>query len=809
MIDADIAAQVLGNNTSSSPGMTIDPDIAAHVLGNSSAVSPFMSGVAGFNKQFETLPANIASLGAKALGYLDKESAGAEDAVKKFYADRANSYQQDINQNPKAGLAGEIAGGIAESAPEYAFRAATLPAKAIQGGIAGYTGTDPNASPIAKGVNTLASAGLNMLPGGAALSTVAGGAAGAGYGYATDGDMAKDALVGAGTGLSAYAGGKAIGVPLVNIVRSIKPALTTPSDLADVAIQKTLEKVGGDMSKATPEMAFNEFDRVKQAAQVRKNELYSQLNTQANQEGVSVSKDNLSGLVDDLTNQVKQGATSDTAQTLREAKRLLGTPQKQTTSASAILDTEGNPLTPGSSTTQYSPMSYEKAYSLVSDVGKKINTAVRQGDNALADKLTPVKNALLADIKAGGGSDALQSLKTQADDFYKNVYNPLRDIGAKDILENKFAEGKFLGTALKSVTQSPAYLNAFRTANKEGITNQAEQLMQAGYVNALKDAATTDGLINPKTFANSLSKTLKDNPTPFSTIADRMRVLGDALDVAQEYQGMRAGLSQHSVGQKVALGLMTAGASGGFIAGGIPGAMVGAASYFLPKTKFLMAAGKMLKNPDTAALLDRAAKISDNTDPSVANTVMDYVRLAARKAGMEVPYSNQELAKGLNTAKIKVADTHAATGGSTFSMDGSNMIGSKKYSVSVFPDRGTTLDGGSVTSKDIENFVSQNKDLFRDPKVAISTWFDKETNKTYIDAVLTLDNKNDALQLAQKYNQKAIFNLHNLQEIPAGGTGEAGNYTTKATARIPRDSNTYGKIIGRVTSSVLPVLDNQ
>lgn len=608
---------------SSNPFMALEP--ANTEKNNENNISPIISGAAGFNKQYETLPANIASLGAKLIGAIDPQSAGAEDAVKKFYADRANAYQQDINQNPKAGLAGEIAGGIAESVPEYAVRAATLPLKAVQGGVAGYTGTDPNAPTSTRAINTLASAGLNMLPGGAALSTVAGGAAGAGYGYATGGDVAKDALIGAETGLSAYAGGKYGIKPLATVVKGIKPALTSPSDLADIATQKTLEQVGGDMSKATPEMFFKNVDNLTQAAKVRKNNDYNALYALADQEGVKVSKNNLASLVDNLQAQVDKGASSDTRTALKEAKGLLGKTQTEKAPAGNIVDESGNPLNLATTISKPTTSTYSEAYDLVKDIGKKINNLNNQGNDAVANKLKPIKDALLADIKEGGGSETLQQMKVDADTFYKNIYSPLKKVGTQRMfdpeLAEKFSTDYYLSNALNHAIKNPKLQNAFNYANKEGLDNNAQNLLLAAHVNAVKNASTTEGLINPTAYGKALSQTMKDNPTPFAPVADKMRALGDALDVAEQYKNLRAGLSQHSLGQKIALAAMTAGAGGGFMTGGIPGAMVGASAYFLPKTKFLYAAGKMLKNPDTAALLDRAAKITEKTDKNVTNVI--------------------------------------------------------------------------------------------------------------------------------------------------------------------------------------------
>ena len=44
-------------------------------------------------------------------------------------------------------------------------------------------------------------------------------------------------------------------------------------------------------------------------------------------------------------------------------------------------------------------------------------------------------------------------------------------------------------------------------------------------------------------------------------------------------------------------------------------------------------------------------------------------------------------------------------------------------------------------------------------------WLDKKTKKGYLDLVLIIKNKNTALQLAQTFNQKAIFNFKTLESV--------------------------------------------
>jgi hypothetical protein len=381
-----------------------------------------------------------------------------------------------------------------------------------------------------------------------------------------------------------------------SIIRAIKPAFTSPSDLAEIATQKTLDQVGGDMSKTTPELALKQLDNLTNAAKIQKDAIYTARNAQADKEGATV---NFNNLKDDILFYAK------------------GKNFTQTRQGTNLIDkvSSGSDLT------------YGEAQDVIKLIGGNATTAKRQGDRILSDELSNLKDSLLSTVDQSGRSAELDALHQHATDFYKNVYVPLRDADAAKILVEKQSEGAYIASAVKSLLNDKKLYGAFAAANKEGLQNNMEQTIAAAHVNALKDAAATNGMINPLTYGNSLAKTLKDNPIPLKSVADKLTALGKALDVVKQYQGLRGDLSQHSLGQKIGMSVMTglAGA-GGYAAGGVGGgAAVGAASYLLPKAKYLYAAGKMLNNPETANLLGIASKVSEKTDPNVAQAIYKNV----------------------------------------------------------------------------------------------------------------------------------------------------------------------------------------
>lgn len=111
--------------------------------------------------------------------------------------------------------------------------------------------------------------------------------------------------------------------------------------------------------------------------------------------------------------------------------------------------------------------------------------------------------------------------------------------------------------------------------------------------------------------------------------------------------------------------------------------------------------------------------------------------------------------------------------GSTFTPDGRNLIGQKKVSVSIFPERTKIIDG-DPTEQDLNQFKEDNKDLLEgnEDVLSIGTWFDAESGKTYLDISAAVA-KEPGKQLGKQYNQKSVFDLETKETIDTGGTGEA------------------------------------
>lgn len=600
MIDADIAAQVMGMNNGApgnpnspvtppvdsgtatqspvsptTPIGVIDPDIAGTIMGKqigqqipnmikdpqTGSSTPLMSGISGFDQTLEKIPANIAIVGAK---LLDNAGAtqNAEKGVQNFYAKRSADYQQSINQNPGAGAVGQGVGAIAASAP-------LIP-------ITGAAG---------------------LAAGGAAL----------GYGLSNPSDEQGDKLVAAGA--SGLLGG-ALGAVIpagTTLLKGLAASFKSPADVINAATNQTLGSIAPGAASITPTGFMQNLATLTKAAQDNKNSLYAARDTLADQEGVYVNKSNLNNVVNTLQSNIPKGTTPNSNAALSAAKDALG---------------DGTPIP------------YQHAQALVSNVGSQINDATTAGNYGLANALTPIKQSLLADIQQGGGSAALQTAKQTADNYYKNVYNPLRSIGADDILTDHLADSGAIAGLMKShVMDNPQALQA--------MGQPAQNQLIAAHINALKSAATdpTSGIIDVSKYSAALTNSLKSNPTQFAGVADKVGALSGALQYAKAQTSLTADVSQHSLGQ----GLGGAAAAGMVGLMHSPEAGVGAAGttlaaqYLLPKAKFAYAMGKVLSNPDIAPLLNASSKASSVGNKGLVNNLATPIAKAFSRSLVTLP----------------------------------------------------------------------------------------------------------------------------------------------------------------------------
>ena len=110
-------------------------------------------------------------------------------------------------------------------------------------------------------------------------------------------------------------------------------------------------------------------------------------------------------------------------------------------------------------------------------------------------------------------------------------------------------------------------------------------------------------------------------------------------------------------------------------------------------------------------------------------------------------------------------------GGSTFSLDGRNLIGTPNFSVSLYPER-TVILNHPPAAADIINFIHKNGDLFKDTRNNLGTWFNEAGGEHWLDVVAVIPDRDTAIELGRRFDQIAIFDLQKMEEIQIGGTGK-------------------------------------
>lgn len=98
------------------------------------------------------------------------------------------------------------------------------------------------------------------------------------------------------------------------------------------------------------------------------------------------------------------------------------------------------------------------------------------------------------------------------------------------------------------------------------------------------------------------------------------------------------------------------------------------------------------------------------------------------------------------------------------------------YMVAVYGERSQWLKGDDVTDPGkreaaIKSFMEKNKDVLSDPDNYLGTWFDTESGNISLDISRNFSDKGKAIKYASEHNEKAIWDIENMSEIPTGGTG--------------------------------------
>ena len=98
------------------------------------------------------------------------------------------------------------------------------------------------------------------------------------------------------------------------------------------------------------------------------------------------------------------------------------------------------------------------------------------------------------------------------------------------------------------------------------------------------------------------------------------------------------------------------------------------------------------------------------------------------------------------------------------------------YMCATYAERAEWIKGDAVKDPEkrtaaIKSFMEKNKDVLADPDNYLGTWYDTSSGNISLDISRNFTSKKEAIKYASEHNEKAIWDVKNMAEIPTGGTG--------------------------------------
>lgn len=184
--------------------------------------------------------------------------------------------------------------------------------------------------------------------------------------------------------------------------------------------------------------------------------------------------------------------------------------------------------------------------------------------------------------------------------------------------------------------------------------------------------------------------------------------------------------------------------------------------------KATQAMNDAIKTGNAQPVIDELSK-----NPSWVKRTTDYVTDLGKRLWKD---EKGELRIGKDSPAEKMHEETLKNGGATYD-DTGNLSDKDAWSVGAYPERSQTLSPEEFTPEAIRSFSEKNRDLLNQKDHAVGSWKDPDTNKTFLDVTRLIKDKDEAIQVGKKANQKAIWHLKNQELVDTGGTGEAPTTT--------------------------------
>jgi len=102
-------------------------------------------------------------------------------------------------------------------------------------------------------------------------------------------------------------------------------------------------------------------------------------------------------------------------------------------------------------------------------------------------------------------------------------------------------------------------------------------------------------------------------------------------------------------------------------------------------------------------------------------------------------------------------------GGSTYNLKDGNMAGKELFSVSENKEKEVVLKLEKFDEYSVIQFIETNYEILSNPDYSLGSWISGDL--VYLDISRTVTGIENALDIARRNNQEAIYNLYNLEEI--------------------------------------------
>lgn len=124
--------------------------------------------------------------------------------------------------------------------------------------------------------------------------------------------------------------------------------------------------------------------------------------------------------------------------------------------------------------------------------------------------------------------------------------------------------------------------------------------------------------------------------------------------------------------------------------------------------------------------------------------------------------------------------------GATFNLYFDSLSGQPYYAVALYSDLVPDPEPGiEADPRVLRSLIVQNWELLLDPRNNVGLWYDDVDGLLYLDISAAVPDKEEAIRLGERYNEKEGFDLEHGEPFPIGGTGRPGENLPPPMQRLP------------------------